>query len=87
MPNYLGNCPHNEQAQCLANIASAKQFSITDVTTTDIQGAFILKSGDNSYSVNISGGHCSCPFFTKSNIPCKHMFAIFSLFPSAMVMA
>ena len=40
-----------------------------------------MKSGDKSYSVNILSGHCSCPYFTKRNIPCKHMFAIFNLLP------
>ena len=40
-----------------------------------------MKSGDKSYLVNISGGYCSCPYFTKRSIPCKHIFAVFKLFP------
>ena len=80
MPVYLRNRPHSVQAECLANMASAKQFNSSDIIT-DKEGLFTLKSGDKSYSVNILSGHCSCPYFTKRNIPCKHMFAIFNLLP------
>ena len=81
MPDYLRNHPHSVQAEYLANMASAKQFNSCDITTGK-EGLFTLKSGDKSYSVNISGGHCSCPYFTKRYISCKQMFAIFNhLFP------
>lgn len=78
--DYLRNCPHSVHAECFAYLASAKQFNSCNITTGE-KGLFTLKSGDKSYSQNISGGNCSCPYFTKRNIHCKHMFAIFNLFP------
>ena len=48
MPDYLRNRPHSVQAECLANMASAKQFNSSDITT-DKEGLFTLKSGDKSY--------------------------------------
>ena len=33
-------------------------------------------------TVNLPEGSCECSQFQKSLIPCKHMFAIFSHFPS-----
>jgi len=47
MPDYLRNRPHTVQAQCLANMASAKQFNFCDVTT-DKEGIFTVKSSDKS---------------------------------------
>ena len=52
MPDYLRNRPHSVQAECLANMASAKQFNSSDITT-DKEGLFTLKRGNKSYSVNI----------------------------------
>ena len=80
MPDYLRNRPHTVQAACLASMASAKQFHPTDITVGK-EGVVTVKSGDKSYLVNISGGYCSCPYFTKRSIPCKHIFAMFKLFP------
>ena len=80
MPDYPRNHPRSVQAECLANMANAKQFNSCDITT-DKEGLFTLKDGDKYYPVNNSGGHCSCPYFTKRNIPCKHMFSLFNLFP------
>ena len=79
IPDYLSDRPRNVQTACLANMSKAKQFISSDVTT-DGDGVFTLKSNDKSYVVNIPGGYCECPYFSKTKIPCKHMFAIFSLF-------
>lgn len=79
IPDYLSDRPRSVQTACLANMSKAKQFVSSDVTT-DGDGVFTLKSKDKSYLMNIPGGCCECPYFSKTKIPCKHMFAIFSLF-------
>ena len=79
IPGYLIDRPRNVQSACLANISKAKQFASSDITT-DGNGVFTLKSTDKSYLVDIPGGCCECPYFIKTKIPCKHMFAIFALF-------
>ena len=33
------------------------------------------------YTVDITQGNCTCPSFTHDHIPCKHMFAVFQLYP------
>ncbi|XP_065891799.1 uncharacterized protein [Dysidea avara] len=79
IPGYLIDRPRNLQSACLANISKAKQFASSDITT-DGNGVFTLKSTDKSYLVDIPGGCCECPYFIKTKIPCKYMFAIFALF-------
>jgi len=47
--------------------------------------SLIERKGDKAVKtvlVNIPGGICGCSYFQKSLIPCKHMFAIFTHFPS-----
>ena len=80
IPDYLSNRPHNVQAACLASISKSKQFIASDVTTNG-NGLFTLRSSERSYRVvDIPGGCCECPYFSKTKFPCKHTFTIFSLF-------
>jgi len=79
IPSYLIDRPRNVQPACLTNISKAKQLASSD-TTTDGNGVFTLNSTDKSYLINIPGGCCECPYFIKTKIPCKHMFAVFALF-------
>ena len=34
-------------------------------------------SGKFEYDVKITDGTCSCPYFLRENIPCKHIFSVF----------
>ena len=83
IPDFLIDRPQCIQAACLANMSSAKEFLLADIVVQG-EGKFSVtkKQGTNSkkYFVDILGGNCSCSYFSKSNIPCKHIFAIFNLF-------
>ena len=83
MPEFLIDRPHCLQAACLANISKAKEFVLADITTHG-EGKFTVTRKQETHSkvylVDIPCGNCSCSYFSKSNIPCKHMFAIFNLF-------
>lgn len=83
IPDFLINRPQCIQAACLTNMSSAKEFSISDVTDQSC-GKFIVtsKQGSSSkeYNIDIPGGNCTCSYFTRSCVPCKHIFAIFQLF-------
>ena len=41
-----------------------------------------LPQKDDVWEVSIPEGTCTCPSFTSSHIPCKHMFAIFYHYPT-----
>ena len=34
-----------------------------------------VRSAERLYLVYIPGGSCECPYFCKTKLPCKHMFA------------
>lgn len=84
IPDFLVDRPQCVQAACLANISSAKEFSPADVIVEG-DGKFYFSSKHQGTTnsrmlVNIPDGNCSCSYFCKTNIPCKHMFAVFNLF-------
>lgn len=86
IPDFLQDRPHFIQAECLANIQGAKKYERSDITpqgdgkfhVTERKGYRAVKT----IRVNLPEGSCECSQFQKSLIPCKHMFAIFSHFPS-----
>ena len=85
-PDFLQDRPHLVQAECLANIQGANKYEKNDIKSEG-DGKFHIteRRGDKAVKtvlVNIPGGICGCSYFQKSLIPCKHMFAIFTHFPS-----
>ena len=84
--NIVQDRPHLVQAECLANIQGAKKYKRSDIKPegdgkfhiTERKGYKAVKT----ITVNLPEGSCECSQFQKSLIPCKHMFAIFSHFPS-----
>ena len=45
-----------------------------------MNGVYSVKSNRGMYKVQIQEGSCSCPYFTQSRIPCKHIFSIIQNF-------
>ena len=51
--------------------------SILEISLKDGVYKVISSSGKFEYDVKIADGTCSCPYFLRENIPCKHMFSVF----------
>ena len=88
VPNYLQGRPREVIIHCLDRKANSAKFCISDVIKADTkEGKFtILGSRGQKYDVCFGSNlnqspSCSCPDFVEWNIPCKHYFAIFRLFP------
>ena len=83
IPDYLIERPHSVQGICLLNIERGKSIPVGHITNLPENGAYKIKKGsseaseDDTWTVNIPEGNCTCPAFQTSHIPCKHMFAIF----------
>lgn len=86
LPVFLEGRPHSVQSLCLMNIQRAKATPKSRLSQKDLAGVFTVSKGtdgseSDSWTVNISAGTCSCPSFLASNVPCKHMFAVFHHYP------
>ena len=76
--HFLLNRPAHVQNACISNIEKGRKISpatITEVSSKD--GVFKMKSRKGNYEVSIVAGSCSCLYFSRERIPCKHMFNIF----------
>ena len=75
------------QSLCLLNIERGRKIPKSYFIQLPQDGMFtVTKSqagsqSDDDWKVDIHGGTCTCPAFLSSNIPCKHMFAVFHHFP------
>ena len=85
---YLQGRPRQVIVHCLDRKANSAKFDRTDIVEADIQQGTFTISGSNGRSYNLCFGDssgtlpsCSCPDFMEWNIPCKHFFGIFRLFP------
>ena len=85
LPQFLQEKPHTIQSICLMNIERAKAIPKSHVTQKESVGVYSLASSssgsEQSWTVNIPAGLCTCPSFLSAHIPCKHMFAIFHHHP------
>ena len=70
------------------NFERGKRIPKSHVTLQELLGSFtVMKSvaGDSleesTWTVSIPEGTCTCPSFVLSNMPCKHMFAVFYHYP------
>ena len=79
-PRY--ELPHAVQSLCLLNIE--RGLSIPKNHFSEFEtGKFHVtpSSGETKWIAIIPAGTCTCPAFQSTNIPCKHLFAIFHHFP------
>ena len=88
IPTFLLDRPHHIQEQCILHLEAAKRIPHEHTQNVDdSRGKFLMKAHnpDNPsithYTVDIPQGNCTCPSFTHDHIPCKHMFAVFQLYP------
>ena len=83
MPDFLTERPHPIQGICLLNIERGKSIPFCHITKQPENGVFKIRRGstlashEDTWTVNIPDGNCTCQAFQTSHIPCKHMFAIF----------
>ena len=90
LPMWLQGRPHSIQGICLLNIERGKAISKSQITETETNGNFCLQASakaagdteDGKWIVSIPNGHCSCPSFVSSHVPCKHMFAVIHHYPT-----
>ena len=87
VPIYLQGRPREVIIHCLDRKANSAKFCIDDVTEADTKEGKFAIIGSKGQKYNIYFGNketppsCSCPDFVEWNMPCKHYFAIFRLFP------
>jgi len=80
IPEFLMNRPFGVQTSCIANMERSKKVPADSISVMcSKNGIYSVESsrGSSVYDVNITDGNCSCPYFLKHNLPCKHMFSIF----------
>ena len=85
LPDFLQEKPHTIQSICLMNIERAKAIPKSHVTQQESVGVSSLASSssesEQTWTVDIPAGSCTCPSFLSAHIPCKHMFAVFYHYP------
>ena len=81
LPHFLINRPNSVTSACLLNIEKGKTIELSSIREDDaVNGVYSVKSKKGMYKVQIQEGDCSCPYFTQSRIPCKHIFSIIQNF-------
>jgi hypothetical protein len=76
VPPYLRNRPPKVQAAALRQLNLSKGYSSNDIKPYSLHGSYAVED-DKCNNVDIPKGLCSCYYFIKNRIPCKHMFAVF----------
>ena len=68
---------------CLERRSKALKYISSDVTVFDeITGKFEVKgSSEKHHTVFFEDPSCTCHDWTEWNLPCKHFFCIFELYP------
>ena len=51
--------------------------SVSEICSKDGVYKVMSSRGKIEYDVKIVGGTCSCPYFLREKIPCKHIFSVF----------
>lgn len=78
MPPYLQNRPQEVRAACMQSIEKAKQIEASCLQDSNTAlGTYTVKTTGGCYETNITAGTCSCIYYQKQKMPCKHMFAVF----------
>ena len=79
LPEFLLGRPHQIQATCISNMEKAREIKQDDITSMEGDGCYEVKSNQSgAHTIDICNGACTCKSFVLQQIPCKHMFAVFS---------
>ena len=79
LPEFLLGRPHQVQATCIGNMEKAKEIKTDSIISMATDGCYEIKSkSGGTHTVDICNGVCTCKSFTLQQIPCKHVFVVFS---------
>ena len=79
LPEFLLGRPRQVQATCIGNMEKAKEIKNDSIISMATDGCYEIKSkSGGTHTVDICNGVCTCKSFTLQQIPCKHIFAVFS---------
>ena len=83
VPSYLQGRPRSVILHCLERRSKALKYISSDVTVLDeATGKFEVKgSSKKHHTVFFEDPSCTCRDWTEWNLPCKHFFCIFELYP------
>ncbi|XP_065886945.1 uncharacterized protein [Dysidea avara] len=83
VPSYLQARPRSVILHCLERHSKALKYISSDVTVFDeTTGKFEVKgSSEKRHTVFLEDPSCTCRDWTEWNLPCKHFFCIFVLYP------
>ena len=76
IPLYLHNRPITVVKHCMEKIARSSQFSKNSIAKTEEGYLVTNKRSNQTYQTSLSAPRCSCRSWSKTKLPCKHMFAI-----------
>lgn len=85
VPLFLHNKPRHFVVHCLDRLPpKVSKISSSQITSTT--EGFLVRSTDSGTDYTISIGNdkpsCSCPDWAKFFWPCKHLLAVFSIYPA-----
>ena len=79
LPEFLFERPRLVQATCFSNMEKAKEIKQDSVTSMGADGCYKNKSYLSvTHTADICNGACTFQSNFLHQIPCKHMFAVFS---------
>jgi len=83
IPSYLQDRPRNVISHCLERRTKSLKYILTDVTVVDEgTGKFQVKgSSGKNHTVSFGDPSCTCRDWVEWNMPCKHFFCVFQLYP------
>ena len=55
----------------------AKEIPAASITEVSLKDKVLSSNGKLEYDVKITDGTCTCPYFLREKIPCKHIFSDF----------
>lgn len=83
VPSYLQGRPRSIVLHCLERRTKSLKYVSADVTVLDeASGKFEVKgSSGKHHTIFFGDPSCTCRDWVEWNLPCKHFFCIFELYP------
>ena len=89
VPVYLHGRPHSTILHCLGRKTTLLKYSLSDTSIIDLDSGKFTVKGTTSEKHTVHFGtenedhmpSCTCQDWTQWQLPCKHFFAIFNLYP------
>ena len=89
VPEYLCGRPRSTILHCLERKTKALKYSSSDTGVIDLKNGQFTVKGTKQKTHTIDFGiqsknhmpSCTCQDWTQWHLPCKHFFAIFSIYP------